>query len=164
MFRENSENTAFVFNCQMGRGRTTTGMVCAYIFQYIRSLQFGNTSMLGEHEKRRKSRKERYRYSRLSELSLKYLSGNYKYSIFILIFSMVTFSQELFKISSTTIIAMIGKVKEPISRKSLMNPLMLVNICKTFANAFMTVRSRQKDWDQVPRHPVAQQNFGSEKD
>lgn len=40
IFRDADEHTCFVFNCQMGRGRTTTGMVCACIFHTIKSFKF----------------------------------------------------------------------------------------------------------------------------
>lgn len=35
LFQSLHPDSAIVFNCQMGQGRTTTGMVCAYIFQLV---------------------------------------------------------------------------------------------------------------------------------
>lgn len=32
--KDTTPTTAIVFNCQMGRGRTTTGLVCAYLYLY----------------------------------------------------------------------------------------------------------------------------------
>ena len=40
LFRDGGHKTCFIFNCQMGRGRTTTGMVCATLYVLIREYDF----------------------------------------------------------------------------------------------------------------------------
>jgi len=37
-FKALPEKSAVVFNCQMGRGRTTTGLVCAYLLKYTHQI------------------------------------------------------------------------------------------------------------------------------
>jgi hypothetical protein len=60
----------------MGRGRTTTGMVCAYMFQYFHALHFGMKDILDEHDKIVAQRKQTC--SNLNPVALRYIQGNYK--------------------------------------------------------------------------------------
>ncbi|PRP79910.1 hypothetical protein PROFUN_12399 [Planoprotostelium fungivorum] len=62
--------TAVVFNCQMGRGRTTTGLVCAYLIMYVHIVNDG-FSQRAEAEEFYKQQPER------SNASSDYLKGEY---------------------------------------------------------------------------------------
>jgi hypothetical protein len=62
----------------MGRGRTTTGMVCGYIYFYMSAQHLDDSTMLEEHEKNKKPR--RASNPNLNSEAANYLDGNYKYA------------------------------------------------------------------------------------
>jgi protein-tyrosine phosphatase len=77
LLREGGLGAAYIFNCQMGRGRTTTGMVCAYMFQYFHALHFEMQDVIDEHEKSVQLKRDSSSFN-LNATTLKYIEGNYK--------------------------------------------------------------------------------------